>query len=172
MENENIALLMLGILGGIGLMLLIIGVIIKSSKEHMLDRCTRKTTGEVVGFTMTGQGVALPVVQYEVDGSNYKGKLIYRWAVVKRGTLIKKTEVTSNDIFGQTISMKMNNMFSTADGMASVLPKGSTLDVYYNPIKPKENYIQRRPKSLVPDIFIWIGIAFIVLGSLFYVLFN
>ncbi|MBM6613396.1 DUF3592 domain-containing protein [Desemzia sp. RIT804] len=170
MENESIGLLMLGIFWGIGFLLLVIGLIVKSSKENMLDRCTKKTTGEVVGFSAYGKGIYLPIVQYEVRGSSYKGKLIYRWTVSRSSTLTKNSEVTS-DIFGHTLSVKRNSILST-NPIASVLPIGTALDVYYNAAKPQENYIQRRPKSLVPDIFIWTGIIFIVLGILFYYLFS
>lgn len=171
MENKQIGLMMFGILGGLGFILLVVGIFLKRRKENMLDRCTRKTTGEVIGFTIPGNGAALPIVQYEVDHSIYKGKLIYRWNIIKRSTLTKKTEVVSKDIFGHTLSIKTNSRLST-NALASVLPKGTVLDVYYNPRNPKENYIQRRPKSLIPDLFSWIGIVFIVLGSLIYYLFS
>lgn len=171
MEDKQIGLLMFGILGGLGFILLLIGIFLKRRKENRLDRCTRKTTGEVIGFTIPGNGAALPIVQYEVGDSSYKGKLIYRWTVIKRSTLTKKTEILSDDIFGHTLSIKTNSRLST-NALDSVLPKGTVLDVYYNPRQPKENYIQRRPKSLVPDIFSWIGIVFIVLGALIYYLFS
>lgn len=54
--------------------------------------------------------------------------------------------------------------------MQDLFPIGSTLDVYYNPNKPHENYVQRRPKSIIPLIFIGIAFLFLVASLLVFLL--
>lgn len=166
----NGAALMLTLFCGLAIILIVIGVLIKISTTKKLDRCTTKTIGEVVGFSSRGNGVWLPVVQYEVNGKNYKGKLIYRAVYQKKSLAYKDAEVTS-DKFDQSLHIKRNSAFFT-NPMQELFPIGSSLDVYYNKEKPKENFVQRRPKSLISVIFIGLGIGYIILGIILFMIFG
>lgn len=161
---------MLSTLGGLGVVFLIIGFIVKNIITRKLDRCTIKTVGEIVGYSSRGNGVSLPVVQYEVNGRPYKGKLIYRAVFRKKSFHYKESEVTSHK-FDQSLHIKQNSLISI-NVMQKLFPMGSPLDVYYNGEKPKENFVQRRPKSLLPAIIIGVGLLYIGLGVLLFFLFR
>lgn len=161
---------MLLILGGLGVVFLIIGLIVKSVITRKLDRCTIKTVGEIVGYTSRGDGVSLPVVQYEVNGRPYKGKLIYRAVFRKKSLHYTQSEVTSHK-FDQSLHIKQNSLVSI-NMMQKIFPMGTPLDVYYNGEKPKENFIQRRPKSLMPAIIMGMGLLYIGLGLFLFFLFK
>lgn len=164
----NTGELMLLILGGLGVVFLIIGLIVKNVLTRKLDRCTIKTVGEIVGYNSGANGISVPVVEYEVNGRHYKGKLIYRAVFRKKSFHYTESEVTSHK-FDQSLHIKQNSLISL-NFMQKLFPMGSPLDVYYNGEKPKENYVQRRPKSLMPAIIMGTGLLYIGLGLLLFFL--
>lgn len=157
----NVALIMLAFLLP-SVILIGIGVWLKTRTTKKFNRCTAKTVGEVSGYDARGDGVYWPYVEYEVNGSVYKGKLIYR-AIVQKKSLTYKGAVVTSDKFAQNLHIKRNSAFSR-NPMEEIFPVGSPLDVYYNPDKPKENYVQRRPKTITGSIFIWTGIGIAIVG--------
>lgn len=161
---------MLLTLGGLGVIFLIVGLIVKNAMNRKLDRCTIKTVGEIVGYSSRGNGVSLPVVQYEVNGSPYKGKLIYRAVFRKQSPRYKESKVTSHK-FDQSLHIKQNS-FISINVMQKLFPMGSPLDVYYNGEKPKENFVQRKPNSLIPTIITGTGLLYIGIGLLLFFLFR
>lgn len=167
MEDAALGLLMLGILSVTGLMMMILGYAIKKRAENKFDRCTKKAEGEVTGFDARGNGLFFPIVQFEHKGTPYKARLIYRAIAVKSSNLYGKAEVTG-DKFDQTLHVKRNSVIS-GNPLESLFPFGSTLDVYYNELDPKENYVHRRPRSLMPMILMLSGLGSVVVGLILYV---
>lgn len=146
--------------------LIVIGIVYKIVTTKKLNRCTAKTMGEVSGYNARGNGVWWPIVEYEVEGTLYKAKLVYRAVAQTNSPTYKGSEVTS-DKFAQTLHIKRNSFFSR-NPMEELFPVGSSLAVYYNPSKPKENYVQRKPKTIMPVIFFGVGFLFIALGILMF----
>lgn len=56
--------------------------------------------------------------------------------------------------------------------LESLFPIGSSLEVYYNELNPKENYVHRKPKSLMPMILMLSGAGSILVGLILYVVFT
>lgn len=170
MDDAAVGLLMLGILSVSGFAMIIIGYAIKKRTENKLDRCTRKTEGEVTGFDARGNGLYFPIVRFEHKGTPYKARLIYRAIAVKSSNLYGETEVTG-DKFDQTLHVKRNSVMSR-NPLESLFPIGSSLEVYYNELNPKENYVHRKPKSLMPMILMLSGVGSILVGLILYVVFT
>ena len=170
MEDAAVGLLMLGVLGTVGLITIVISYAIKKRTESKLDRCTKKTEGEVTGFDARGNGLYFPIVRFEHKGAPYKARLIYRAIAVKSSNLYTKTEVTG-DKFDQTLHVKRNSMMSR-NPLEPLFPIGSSLDVYYNELNPKENYVHRRPKSVMPMILMLTGAGIILVGLILYFVFT
>lgn len=149
---------------GSSVVFIIIGLSLKISTTNKLERCTRKTVGEVSGFDARVKSGYYPLVQYEVNGDVYKGRLIYQSFSQVKSPHYKGSEMTS-DKFAQTLHIRRNSLFST-NPLRNVFPIGSPLDVYYNPENPQENYVQRKPKSLMPAIFLITGISTAFIGAM------
>lgn len=120
-----------------------------------VKRCTAKTTGKVVRFSLVSyNGYSLPVVHYAVDGKPYK--------VVGPNFKAGVTKIVSaplNDVVSEVTSniddaenlpdvlmtkvVKNNNASITMTPLRELFPIGKEVDVYYNPKKPKDAYVIR-----------------------------
>ena len=66
MTQQQIALLELALVGGLGAVLFIAGILIKVFTDKKNSRCTSKTVGKVVRHSFMGDGRMAPVIEYEV----------------------------------------------------------------------------------------------------------
>lgn len=104
-------------------------------------QATTSVIGEVIGHAR-GRGL-VPVVQYQVDGKDYKMSLEYR-AVVTVSTPFKSPKAQSPfDPLAERIVINRNSLASYSVFMKEWFPIGSHLTVYYNPNRPKESYVER-----------------------------
>lgn len=163
MSDNLIALISLLLLA---IILIATGIVYQIIATNKLNRCTTKTVGEVSGYNARGNGVWWPIVEYEVNGAVYKSKLVYRAVAQVSGPTYKGSQITS-DKFAQTLRIKRNSFFSR-NPMEELFPVGSVLDVYYNPDKPKESYVQRKPKTIMPHVFLGVGFLIAALAVLMY----
>lgn len=150
----------------LGLLLGLIGLLIRRHGQKKLANCTSKTSGQVYGYESRGNGLFFPLVQFEIEDQAYKGKLTYQAIIVKSSTLNGKAEIIG-DKFAPTLRVKRNAHLSF-NPVETAIPKGTELDVYYNPKNPKENYVQRFAKSLVGLVFIISAVLIILIGILCY----
>lgn len=118
-------------------------------------RCTAKTTGRVVRFSLISyNGYSLPVVRYAVDGKPYKVVGPNFKAGIKKYVSAPfndvVSEVTSNiddaenlpDVLVTKV-VKNSNVSVTMTPLFELFPVGKEVDVYYNPKKPKDAYVIR-----------------------------
>ena len=69
MTQQPIALLELALVGGLGAILFITGILIKTLTDRKNSRCTSKTVGKVIRHSFMGDGRIAPVVEYEAGGT-------------------------------------------------------------------------------------------------------
>lgn len=74
MTQQPIALLELALVGGLGAILFITGILIKTLTDRKNSRCTSKTVGKVIRHSFMGDGRIAPVVEYEAGGTKYTCK--------------------------------------------------------------------------------------------------
>lgn len=148
------------------LIFMFVAFLLKKRDKKKLVNCTSKTSGEVYGYEARGNGLFYPLVEFEVDGTSYKGKLVYRGIIVKAATFYGEAEVIG-DKFAPTLRVKRNPRLSF-NPLEKEIPRGSVLDVYYNPENPEENYVQRYVKSIVSQIFFYGAVYFIIMGIFLY----
>ena len=112
-------------------------------------RCTAKTKGIVKRYAQTpGDGIYLPKVSYTVNNKEY-------FVIGPRYKYFKSTTKTSasskNEMgfyetknHGFVVDRKANS-FIAVDGnpMSNLYPRGSQIDVYYDPNNPKLSYVLR-----------------------------
>ena len=115
-------------------------------------RCTAKTVGTVVRYTLATRGgensaVCLPVVDYAVNGKSYKvvGPEYRGYKTVTKSTPWSENNYSCYEKKQVLyIDQSMNSMFGFCrNPMEKLYPKQSTLDVYYCPENPKLSYVQR-----------------------------
>ena len=68
MTQQQIALLELALVGGMGAILFIAGILIKVLTERKNSRCTSKTVGKVIQYSFMSDGRIATVVEYESGG--------------------------------------------------------------------------------------------------------
>ena len=119
------------------------------------ERCTHHTIGEVIGFSAINYaGIHIPKVKYTVNGKTYKiagpkfrsGSMSAKYTPNGPVPTEVKTNITTRENLPLNLQIKIrgNSFTSSWQSPLSVLyPVGSAVDVYYNPNKPKDAYVQR-----------------------------
>lgn len=176
-EQTLAAWLLLWILGGMGLIFFAVGLLVLIQERRKKDRCTQQTWGTVVGYRYPS-GAPAPVVEYQVEGAIYRKTRQYR-AVIS---------VTSRNVFREMRGEHATEFYVDDKDIAHIrqrggianlraageaqYPMGSTLAVYYNPVKPRQAYVERVPekRSVVGIVFLWVGLGLAVLGVLLHLL--
>lgn len=144
----------------------------KLNKEK---KCLKKITGTIIRYSnMRYNGIRLPVVEYNVDNNKYTviGPK-FRWIIMKKfnnPTINQKCEITSNlttrNSLPETLKISLYNRnivnFKTLP-LYKMYPINSEVDVYYNPLKPKESYVERNIKpSKFLNLILLFGILFLI----------
>ena len=148
MDERMILALVFGVLlttGGAVLLFLTF----KVGWKYMVQekRCTAKITGVVKKYGMSSGGVSAAIVFFEVDGKTYKAR---SWTPLWETT---KTAATPFSQPSQTYEEEGNtgkftftqNSFVQikTDPTRRKYPKGTVLDVWYDPKDPKLCYAER-----------------------------
>lgn len=124
---------------------------------------SKSVEGVVVGYKRT-QIVDAPIVEYIVDGQTYRNSLKYYRVV--RATLPWKMNQSARDIdfMAQRITIYTNSTDSEGNLFQDAFPLGSSMTVWYNPVCPKESYVERYSgldKSYKREM--WFGIWMLIL---------
>ena len=126
---------------------------VRKNKKYV--RCTEKIIGKVVRYSIVRYNdISLPVVEYVVDGKSYNAvgphfrgvvKFSFQSPFNKIKTQIK-SNLTTREELPETLKLnvKRNNLVSyEISPLLDLYPIGSKVFVYYNPLKPKESYVER-----------------------------
>lgn len=123
-------------------------------KARRGKRCTERVDGQVVGVSDAHRGeVQFPIVEYRVRdvalrvvGPKFRKTFTTVSSVPENVELGYETNLTSRDDLPQDLCLSMpigsigKIMLSP---LADLYPVGSAVDVYYNPKKPRDAYVQR-----------------------------
>lgn len=119
------------------------------------ERCSKKTIGIVKRPSTLRYGdTPIPLVIYEVDGRDYKiAGPRFKLGISKKistpfGNPITEVEsnLTTKDDLPDDLKVTTRgntNIKITSSTLMTLFPVGSEVDVYYNPRKPKDAYVQR-----------------------------
>ena len=176
MSNTMTAFLALGIVGGLGFILIITAILIKTCSRRKISKCTECTEGKIVGYRYPGEGMVKPVVEYVVydktlccdktyrTTKKYNGFKITRYAALMEPSI-------SEDEKGY-LHIKMGPIANIKKIANEKWPMGSTVKVYYSANNPNVNYVDRPISNRFLFImFLFAGILCIVWGLfLFFVI--
>ena len=128
-------------------------------------RCTERTEGVIIRYSyVLYNGISLPVVEYTVDGNQYKVvgpkflSAISNTISTPLGSIVSdvKTDNFENGEIPQVLRYKVkgNSFLSfTKSPLKERFPIGGEVAVYYDPKKPKHSYVER---PLKPGRYAWL----------------
>ncbi|WP_148887304.1 DUF3592 domain-containing protein [Streptococcus sp. Marseille-P6264] len=128
-------------------------------------KCTEKTEGKIIRYSnVLYNDVSLPVVEYTVDGNQYKvvgprflSSVSKTFATPLNSVVSEvKLEGFDNGEIPQVLryQVRRNSFISvTKSPLMERFPIGGKVTVYYDPNKPKLSYVER---PLKPGRFLWL----------------
>lgn len=178
--NLNIFFGIYTLIFAISMMIIWYFLYVRKNKKY--KRCSKKTVGKVIRYSrVRSNNISLPVVTYIVDKKEYNAIGPYFRGVVKSSfsspfnkvkTQIKSNLTTKEDLPEiLKLNIKNNNFVSyEVSPLLDLYPIGSKIDVYYNPLKPKESYVERflKPSKWLNLILLF---SIIFLGLSLYIIF-
>ncbi|WP_373093899.1 DUF3592 domain-containing protein [Streptococcus oralis] len=143
------------------------------SNYRNAKRCTEKTEGVIIRYSYAlYNGISLPVVEYIVDGNQYKVvgpkflSAISNTISTPLGSIVSdvKMDNLEDGEIPQVLRYKVkgNSFLSfTKSPLKERFPIGGKVAVYYDPKKPKHSYVER---PLRPGRYAWLAKYFIYLN--------
>ena len=128
-------------------------------------KCTEKTEGKIIRYSnVLYNDVSLPVVEYTVDGNQYKVvgprflSSVSKTVATPLNSVVSevKLEGFDNGEIPQVLryQVRRNSFISvTKSPLMERFPIGGKVTVYYDPNKPKLSYVER---PLKPGRFLWL----------------
>ncbi len=137
-------------LGCAGLILIIIGIPLLLRKSGVIKKCTATTIGKVVDYKFRRGDIKsiTPIVEFQAEGGTYRA---YRhYSAVKNITTITPSSpnedpedgfyITEKDVF---VLKRRGKIFSYRDCAEKTWPLNSSMNVIYNPDKPKQAFVEK-----------------------------
>ena len=133
------------------------------SNYRNAKRCTEKTEGVIIRYSYAlYNGISLPVVEYTVDGNQYKvvgpkfRSAISNTISTPLGSIVSDVKMDNFGEIPQVLRYKIyrNSFISlTKSPLMERFPIGGKIAVYYDPKKPKYSYVAR---PLKPGRYAWV----------------
>lgn len=174
MTQQQIAVLELFIMGGLGLAFIIAGLITHMATKSRNNRCKYASVGKVVDYYYKGEMRVGPIVEFKTrEGATYRTKKTFEGY-----KSVVRMPVGQSDIWEGE-----DGYLHTRRGMTGrwrecaekLWPIGSDQAVYYDPVEPqKRNYVERPlTNKFVTKAFVLTGIGITVLSVvMFFVIVN
>lgn len=141
-----------------------IGGLILVKNRRIKTLSTEQTDGKVIAYSFNN--TLAPIVEYEVNGDKFKNRLRYTAVIQTSSTFGPVKSELKGHVLDTKLRIKGNTSVSVNTIMRDAFPRGSRMNVYYNPDRPKESYVERYAKSYTGAIFIFAGILIVLTATL------
>ena len=169
MTQQQIALLELALVGGLGAILFITGILIKVLTDRKNSRCTSKTVGKVIRHSFMGDGRMTPVVEYEAGGAKYTCKK--RFAGIKKVHSTRMDEPKAWEDEKGYLHVRTGIIANMRQLAQTLWPVGAEMEVHYDPDEPGNSYVGVPVNNAVLcRVFLFAGAGIAALGVLLYFL--
>ena len=171
MSDKTVAMLMLGILAGMGCISILAGVLISLVSKKKNLKCTEKVKGKIIDFKFPGDSRVIPIVQFSVNNSVYVTKKRFNGYKKIRNSLSKKSDMWEDERGYLHLS---TGVITNINKLANTMwPVGSLIEVFYCPDNPQINYVEQPTDNhFLKNFFLLTGVGLIVLGIMMYFLVN
>ncbi|MGX7395453.1 DUF3592 domain-containing protein [Carnobacterium mobile] len=160
MRTEDALLVIVGLLAAVTVLFLTLGMWLYLKNQRIKNNSVDHVLGKVVGYS-ANQSRA-PIVEYEVNGRKYKSTLRYSAVITTSSTFNPVKSEIKGDLLATKLRIRNNSVMSVNTIMQESFPIGSRMNVYYNPDKPKESFVERFAPSYVGMIFMGVAVIPIV----------
>ena len=169
MVQQQIALLELAFVGGLGAILFITGILIRVFTDRKNSRCTSKTIGRVIRHSFMGDGRMTPVVEYEAGGARYTCRKRFNGIIKVHSTRLDEPDAWEDEKgYLHVRTGILSNMRQLAQ---TLWPVGSEMEVYYDPDDPGTSYVGAPvDNAVLSRVFLIAGAGIVALGILLYFL--
>ena len=169
MTQQPIALLELALVGGLGAILFITGILIKTLTDRKNSRCTSKTVGKVIRHSFMGDGRIAPVVEYEAAGEKFTCTKRFNGVIKVHSTRLDEPDAWEDE---KGFLHVRTGIVSDMRQLAQRLwPVGSELEVCYDPGDPRIGYVGKPvSNSFLCRVVLIAGAGVAALGTLLYFL--
>ncbi|MEG0443199.1 MULTISPECIES: DUF3592 domain-containing protein [Carnobacterium] len=168
MTRDYVLLAVLALMAVLTVSFLTLGIWLYLKERRIKKNSINHILGEVVNYSYNQSRA--PVVEYEVNGKNYKTALRYSVVITTSSTFKPIKSKVKGDILDTKLRIRNNSAASINMTMQEAFPLGSYMNVYYNPDKPKESFVERFAPSYIGLVFMFasiIPLCGIVLITLF-----
>lgn len=172
MTTSQISLLVLILVGGIGILLIGVSALMKAAARKKAKACTAVTMGTVIDHRFMGEGRMYPVLEYAVDGTQYRAKKQFRGIMTKSlSGLPIRTQATAYEDAKGWLHVQTGPIARLGTLAEQLWPLGSQMTVYYNPSNPDKSYVERPiVGNFATLMFNIAGFLLIAMSILLYVL--
>ncbi len=169
MTQQQIALLELALVGGLGAILFIAGILIRVFTDRKNSRCTSKTIGRVIRHSFMGDGRMTPVVEYEAGGARYTCRKRFNGIIKVHSTRLDEPDAWEDEKgYLHVRTGILSNMRQLAQ---TLWPVGSEMEVYYDPDDSGTSYVGAPvDNAVLSRVFLIAGAGIVALGILLYFL--
>lgn len=144
MTTSQTSLLALILVGGIGILLIGVGALMKAAARRKVKACTAATTGTVVDHRFTGEGRMYPILEYTVGDAQYHVRKQFRGVrTVRLSGLPVRTQAAAYEDAKGWLHVKMGPVARLSTLAEELWPLGSQMTVYYDPGNPDKSYVER-----------------------------
>ena len=170
--TSQISLLALISVGGIGILFIGASMLMKAAARKKAKACTAVTMGTVIDHRFMGEGRMYPVLEYTVDGTQYRATKQFRGIKTKSlsGLPIRTQAAAYEDAKGW-LHVQTGPIARLGTLAEQLWPLGSQMTVYYNPSNPDKSYVERPiVGNFATLMFNIAGFLLIAMSILLYVL--
>lgn len=163
--KDELSLLYLILVSGSGALMILVSAVLKKRSQRKKDLFAAHAQGRVVGYLFPEDWQICTMVEFYVDGKTYTAKKEFvgyknRQPISDRHGKIQEDERGYLPVEPKTAA-------DLEEIARRAWPIGMTMDVYYNPKNPQENYADRYYiQAGIHDIFQFIGWLTVILGIL------
>ena len=169
MTQQQIALLELALVGGLGAILFITGILIKVLMDRKNSRCTSKTVGKVIRHSFMGDGRIAPVVEYEAGGEKHICRKSFNGIIKVHGTRLDEPEAWEDE--KGYLHVRTGIIANMRQLAQTLWPVGTEMEVYYDPDDPGTSCVGVPVSNeFLCRVFLIAGAGIVALGILLYFL--
>lgn len=154
-------------MGGLGLLLVVIALVIKTRTARRNNRCTAVTTGSVIDYSFRGDDRIAPIIEFEASGTRCTCEKKFNGIKVVQPTSLESPSAWEDDKGYLHIRRGIYaNLRKLAEEM---WPLGSKVEVRYDPNDPRVAFVDRPiTNSFLTSVYLVAGIGVAALGVLMF----